>query len=122
MAQQIINNGESGLVVRNKLNSMYTELYGAIVSPLKLTGINSNAQQAISANTFLQAIYISSTTGTPTIRIGTTPNGQDICPDVQPGSFQSIIVQQYYSTGVTLYITLSGGTVNIRFDVIQSFY
>lgn len=122
MSQQIINNGESGLVVRNKLNSMFTEIYGALVLPLKLTGISANSQQIIPVDTFLQAIYISATAGTPTIRIGTAPNGQDICPDVQPGAFQSVLVQQYFSAGVTLYITLSGGTVNIRFDVIQDFY
>jgi hypothetical protein len=122
MAQQVINNGESGLVVRNKLNSMFTELYAAVVLPLKLTGIAGNTQQVIPVDTFLQAVYISATAGTPTIRIGTTPNGEEICPEVQPGSFQPVVVQQYYSAGVTLYITLSGGTVNIRFDVIQDFY
>jgi hypothetical protein len=122
MAQQVINNGESGLVVRNKLNSMFAELYAAVVLPLKLTGITGNTQQVIPVDTFLQAVYISATAGTPTIRIGTTPNGEEICPDVQPGSFQPVVVQQYFASGVTLYITLSGGTVNIRFDVIQDFY
>jgi hypothetical protein len=122
MAQQTINNLEGGLSVRNKLNSMFAELYSAIVSPLKLNGISANAQQVIPVDTYLQALYISATSGTPTIRIGTTPNGEEVCPDVQPGAFQSVIVQQYFSAGVTLYITLSGGTVNIRFDVIQDFY
>lgn len=122
MAQQIINNGESGLVVRNKLNAMFSELYAAVVLPLKLNGITGNSQQIIPADTFLQAIYISATVGNPTIRIGTTPNGDEICPDVQPGSFQPVIIQQYYAAGVTLYLTLSGGTVNVRFDVIQDFY
>jgi hypothetical protein len=122
MALQIINNGESGLVVRNKLNSMFSELYSAIVLPLKINGATGNTQQIIPVDTYLQALYMSATAGTPTIRIGTTPNGEEICPDVQPGAFQSVIVQQYFSAGITLYITLSGGTVNIRFDVIQDFY
>jgi hypothetical protein len=122
MAQQVINNGESGLVVRGKLNNMFTELYASIVLPLKLPGITGNTQQVIPVDTFLQAIYMTATAGTPTVRIGTAPNGQDICPDVQPGSFQTVFVQQYYPTGVTLYITLSGGTVNFRFDTYQDFY
>lgn len=122
MAQQIINNLEGGLSVRNKLNSMFGELYAAIVLPLKLNGITGNTQQIIPVDTFIQALYMSATSGTPTIRIGTTPNGEEICPDVQPGAFQSVVVQQYFSAGVTLYITLSGGTVNVRFDVIQDFY
>lgn len=122
MAQIPINNGQSGLVVRTALNSMFAEIYGAIVLPLKINGATGNTQQLIPADTYLQAIYISATAGTPTIRIGTTPNGEEICPDVQPGSFQPVLVQQYFSSGATLYITMSGGTVNIRFDVIQDFY
>jgi hypothetical protein len=122
MAQIIIQNGQSGLVVRNALNAMYTELYGAIVLPLKLPGITGNTQQIIPVDTFLQAIYMTATAGTPTVRIGTTPNGTEISPDVQPGAFQSVIVQQYFASGTTLYITMSGGTLNFRFDVIADFY
>lgn len=122
MAQITIINGESGLSVRNALNGMFGELYGAIVQPLKQIGISSNVQQAIPVNTYVNGAFISTVSGNPTVRIGTTPNGQDICPDVQPGSLQPVLVQQYFSGGVTLYITISGGTVNIRFDVIQQFY
>lgn len=122
MAQIPINNGQSGLVVRNALNGMFTELYSTIILPLKLIGITSNAQQVIPANTWLDSIYISATAGTPTIRIGTTPNGEEICPDVQPGNFQPVMAQQYYATDTTLYITLSGGTVSIRFNVINNVY
>lgn len=122
MSLQTINNGETGLSVRTKLNNMFSELYGAAVLPLKLNGISANNTQIIPADTFVNSIFISATIGTPTIRIGTTPNGTDICPDVQPGSFQAIMVQQYFPTGITLYLTLSGGTVNVRFDVIQNFY
>jgi hypothetical protein len=122
MAQQTINNGESGLVVRNKLNDMFGELYGAIVLPVRRNDVSGNFQQLISGNAYLNAVYISKTFGTPTIRIGTTPNGEEICPDIQPGDFQSVIVQQYFSGGASLYITLSGGRVNIRFDLIQSFF
>ena len=122
MSQIIINNGDSGLVVRNALNQMFTELYGAIVSPVKLPGVNSNTTQVISADTYVESIYLTATSGTPTVRIGTTPNGQDICPDVQPGSFQNIFVQQYFAVSTTLYITLSGGTINVRFDLTNNFF
>lgn len=122
MSQIIINNGDSGLVVRNALNQMFTELYGAIVSPVKLPGVNSNTTQVISSDTFVEAIYLTATSGTPTVRIGTTPNGQEICPDVQPGSFQTVFVQQYFAVSTTLYITLSGGTINVRFDLTNNFF
>lgn len=122
MAQQIINNLESGLSVRNKLNTMFGELYGAVVAPLKQPGINGNTQQIIPVDTFLQAIYISPVSGTPVIKIGTTANGDEICPEIQPAGFQSVIVQQYFAVSTTLYITLSGGVVNLRYDVIQDFF
>jgi hypothetical protein len=122
MAQQIINNGESGLVVRNKLNLMFAELYGALVLPLKLPGINTNTQQVISADSFVQSIYISSTIGNPSIRIGITPNGEEILPEIQPGSFTQVTVEQYFSGDTNFYISISGGTVNIRFGLISKFY
>jgi hypothetical protein len=117
-----ILNGQSGLVVRTAINSMFTELYGAAVLPMKLNGISGNTTQIIPADTFVKAIAIASTAGTPLIRIGTTPNGVEICPDINPGSFQQITVEQYFSAPTNLYITLSGGTVNIRFDTIQDFF
>jgi hypothetical protein len=122
MAQIPINNGQTGLVVRNALNDMFTEIYDSISSPLRLNGINSNTQKLIPANTFLQGIYIRATEGAPTLRIGTTPNGQEICPDVQPGDFLSVLVQQYVNGGLSLYFTLSGGRINVRFDAIQKFF
>lgn len=122
MAQQTINNGDTGLAVRTALNGMFGELYGALVIPLKLTGVNANTNQDIPDNTFLQDIFISATVGTPTLRIGTTPNGTDIMPDTAPGSFSQVSVQQYIATATTLYITISGGTVNIRFGVLNNFY
>lgn len=122
MAQQIVNNNESGLNCRNAINSNFSELYSAIVQPLKQIGITGNTQQIVPANTYLQSVFISLVSGTPTIRIGTTPNGQEICPDVQPNTLQITAVDQYFANQTTLYVTLSGGEVNIRYDAIQSFF
>lgn len=122
MAQQILNNGEGGLVIRNKLNGMFNELYGAIILPLRISNVNSNTQQTIAGNAYLQAIYITATDNNPTIRIGLTPNGQEVLEDIQPGSFIQLNVEQYFSEATQLYISISGGTLNIRFAIINDFY
>jgi hypothetical protein len=122
MSQQTVNNGDTGLNARNKINGNFTELYGAIVQPLKLPGVSANTTQAINANTFIQSISLSATSGTPTIRIGTTANGTDVMLDTKPGSFTQTTIQRYFSAAATLYITVTGGTVNIRIDLLNGFY
>jgi hypothetical protein len=121
MAQVIINNGDSGLIARTALNGMFTELYGALILPLKLTGLNANTQQNFAANSYIQSIHLLRTAGTPTIRIGTTPNGTDILPDTSPADYAEIIENFYCQNLTTLYITISGGTVNVRFGVVNNF-
>lgn len=122
MSQQIVNNGEAGVDARTAINSNFTELYSSLVLPLKLAGVNANTSQPIAANTFVQDIFISASAGTPLLRIGTTPNGTDIMPDTTPGSFAQVSVQEYFASLTTLYITISGGTVNIRINVLNNFY
>lgn len=125
MAQQIINNGDSGLTTRNNLNSMFTEIYGAIVVPLKIPGINANTTQVIAANTYIEAISIAAANGSPTLRIGTTPNGTDIMPDTAIGASQSVSVQLYCANSTTLYFTLTGTgspSVNVRIDTLNNYY
>jgi hypothetical protein len=122
MSQQIINNGETGLIVRDKLNDMFTEIYGALVTPLKVNGVSANAQQIIPANSYIGDVYISATDLDPVIRIGTAPNGQDIVAEMNPGTFSMVTLQRYFENTTTLYITISGGTVNIRFGILYNFY
>lgn len=123
MPQITINNGDSGLTTRNALNSMFADLYGALVIPTKLDGVNVNTTLAILANAFIEYIAISAISGNPTIKIGTTPNGADIVPATAVGNFNLTQLQQYFLNAATLYITISGGgTVNIRFGVINNFY
>jgi hypothetical protein len=122
MAKITINNGDSGLVVRNALNNMFTELYSAITSPLKLNNISVNTEQVILANSYIGDIYITKKTGTPTIRIGTTPNGQDVVPEVSPGTLSQVTYQDYVSADTTLYITITGGAVDIRIGVLYNFF
>lgn len=127
MAQQIILNGESGLDVRNALNDMFAELYGLVLgyTPIKLTNVIANTIQAIPGNTLVAQIALIATSGTPTIRIGTTPNGIEIMDDtVIDGTDQQLLqVQEYFLTAGNLYITFTSGSgaLNIRIDVIYNY-
>ena len=122
MPQTTINNGDSGLTVRNSLNTMFGELYGALIIPTKLEGVNSNTTLAVAANSYIEYIAISATAGTPSIHVGTTPNGTDIIPATTPGNFSLTQLEQYFQNATTLYITISGGTVNMRVGLLSNFY
>lgn len=119
--QQIINNGESGLEVRNALNDNFTELYSSLIIPIKLT-VTGNQTQAISQNTFITTISLTPSGGTPTLDIGTTNGGGEILPSMPITSFTPIVVQLYFPTAGILYFNLSGvGSVNVRIDYIPNY-
>lgn len=122
MAQVTINNNDSGLTVRNALNGMFTEIYSTIIVPIKLAGVNVNTIQAILANTFVNKISMSKTAGNPLVRIGSAPNGEQYFAETLIGGFNEALLDAYFAGNTNLYITVSGGTINMRIDVIPNFY
>lgn len=124
MAQQILTIGETGQNALNAINNNFTELYGALVIPIKIIGATATRTQAILANTFVSKIFLSATSGNPTLRIGTTPNGVDIMPDTVIGNMNEVDWSNYYLNAGTIYFTWSigPGTVNIRINVLTNFY
>lgn len=114
MAQQLITNNEKGLNVRGAINGNFTELYGAVVLPVKLLGLNANAEQQVLANTYIREILVDLVAGTPTICIGTTPAGTDILDVTDITQFLPIIVTRKFSDLGIIYITFSNaGTINV---------
>lgn len=119
--QQIIENAESGLNVRTALNQNFTELYSAIITPIKLT-VTGSQTQIISANTFITYISLTPLTGTPNLNIGTTNGGGEILDTTEIDGFTPILVQQYFPNASILYFNLSGiGSVNVRIDYIPNY-
>ncbi len=117
MAQQTIDNGESGLNVRTALNEMFGELYGAIgpFQPIVLPNVDANYTQPIVAGVFITNIFIIPVSGSITLNIGTTPNGGEILPDLAITGFTPIVAQTYFPTSGNLYFTLTGtGIININ--------
>jgi hypothetical protein len=124
MAQIVINNGDSGLVVRNALNGMFAELYGAIALPIKIAGLTANYTQAITANTLVVSGAVRWISGSVTIKIGTTAGGSDLMPSMTLSSatLVPLIIGQYFNGTGNIYITITGtGSVNVRFDQITNY-
>jgi hypothetical protein len=122
MARVLITNGESGLNVRNALNSMTAELYGALPNiPIKLSNQTGAYTQSISADTWVERISITPQSGTPNIKIGTTLHGIEICDVIPIGVYLPVMVQQYFTSSGTLYFETTGGNCNLRIDVINPY-
>lgn len=119
-----INNGDSGLTVRNAINSMTQELYASLTVPIRMKNVQANAAQAIPADSQVMKISVVGTAGAPTIRIGITPNGQELLPDTAIGAqFPPIITEEYFPADGNIYITFSNaGTILVRIDAILNYY
>jgi hypothetical protein len=104
---------------------MFFELYGTINPPFKYVDANQNFSQDLSANVMVTTISITNISSAPTLRIGTTPNGQEILSDLVITNTIIVTAQQYFIAGGTVYFTWTSGNfsgiVNIRMDVINNY-
>lgn len=109
--QSIINNGDAGSLVRSELNAMFTELYGAIVPPIRLPGTTGNVEQQILANSYISKIFLRLTpSASPaTVAIGTTGGGNDVMPATEITTFLEVNYGEYFFDLSTLYFTVTGG-------------
>lgn len=108
--------------VRTSLNQMFNDLYGALSFPTKLEGISANTTWIVPPNSKIIGIDLSATSGNPTVSIGTTPAGSDIVASVQPGTYSPNPQELYFATATTIYITVSGGTLNIRINLFSNYF
>jgi len=91
-------------------------LSGVGNTPIQLTSQTGNITQAISANTWIDKISIFQAGGAPVVRIGTTPNGEDVMTDATVTTYAQVKPEVYTLAGNTLYFTINGGSVDIRID------
>jgi len=118
-----INNGDSGLEARNSINSNFTELYNMALNYYKLTGVSANTSQVLPANSKVKSIYVNVTSGTPSINIGTTDGAGDIIvTTLLATGFNEFVINSYLSGQTTYYIDISGGTVSIGIETINSVF
>lgn len=124
MAQQLITLGERGDTALAAINGNFTELYGNITQPLKFRAQSVNFTTTIPGNTYVAAIFVALSAGGPvTVRIGTAPNGTELSEDMTPdGTGLEVDVKENFPADTLIYFTITGGTVNIRINVIPNFY
>lgn len=125
MAQQFITEDMRGDTALLVINGNFTELYDNLPTVYKLPGIQVNTQQAIAANVMVKNIDLSGTAGAPVMRIGTTPNGEQILPDSPIGNSFPVEAMQYFDAAGIIYFTISGpagSTVSIRIEYQANYY
>ena len=122
MAQQYIYLNMTGQAALTVLNNNFTELYGSITLPILIPGATSNVAVALLPNVWISQVFLRPISGTPTIRIGYEPNGDDIMTDTVINYPVPVLVQIFAQATTTIYITfVTGGELNIRIDYISNF-
>lgn len=118
-----IQNGESGLDVRNALNSMFATLFSSIPTPVIIENVHGNTEiVGVPGNSFIDSIGINASNDT-TFQIGTTSGGQDILSSTELLGFQLFVTQVYLPTTTNIFITFTSGSgpVNFRFNIINNY-
>jgi hypothetical protein len=96
-------------------NVIIMSLTNSALTPLKYENINQNQIIQIAPGTFIESIISQAISGSPVWSLGTTAGGVDLVPNTTPGTFNKVNFNQFYSANTTLYLTVSGGTINISF-------
>ena len=92
---------------------------GASPLPMSYLGLldkSSAFTLDIPANTFIYQIFTKILLATPSIRIGTTLNGEEILPETLVSNGIVTLLTQYFVAATTLYFTITGGSVDLRID------
>jgi hypothetical protein len=99
--------------------SVTSLLSGVGNTPIEGVDLTGNINVPIAANTFVDKIFVFQAGGTPIVRIGLTPNGEEIMPDTTITDSQLVKPEQI-SQGVTLYFTINSGYIDYRIDTINN--
>ena len=97
----------------------FTANCGIIYPPVYSQGILNQTGQitfAVPANTYIYQIFAQILLNTPSIQIGTTFNGSDILPLTLVNNNILPILNQMFTSLTTLYINITGGSVNLKID------
>jgi hypothetical protein len=123
MSQQVIfrgtsqndGTGDTAYIMSGKVNAMMGELYASLTPPIILSNRTGNISQAILAKTNISKMYFGVASGTPSLKVGTAPNGFDIF-DVISCPTEPMLVELFFPSATTLYFTITGGNINIQID------
>jgi len=125
MAYTPINNGDSGLVSRTKINNMTAELYSGATKLIKVQNQTFNFTVEIPANSYAWKLFLVKIAGDAQVKVGTTPNGEEILPEIGvnnnncPGNSAEIPVS---TTAYNLYFTVVAGEVSASIFLILNIF
>lgn len=75
------------------------------------------------SETFIKSIAVEKISGSPSVKIGITPGGNEILDTTAITDFAYIDAKQWFASGGTIYYEVSGsGSIGIRFDYESSYF
>ncbi len=84
--------------------------------------LNTATTKVIELNSLIEYIAVYKSSGTPSVKVGTTLGGEDIVPNTSDFGAGVVVFRLDYWTGfnnLTLHITVSGGSCNFAFKLTR---
>jgi len=100
----------------------YQQLFAGLPVPIQLSEIGVDTIITIMADTWLEKISCEDVSGNPTVSIGTVPGGVDVMESQLILGLVPYGAKMRFKDETLLYVSVSGGVVNIRFDVVPNFF
>lgn len=94
----------------------------SLLSITKQTGKTADTTFAIDANTKLLSIDFKITSGTPTIKAGTSSGGEELIYEETLTANAMREAIHYFEAAGTVYIAISGGTVSINIVTLENYF
>lgn len=91
-------------------------LGGSGIVPIKMLNVGNNQSWVAPADSWVNKFSFKTISGSPTIKVGSAPNGNDILDVTNIGILLPFEMNEYCENQTTFYFTISGGTINIRID------
>jgi len=107
--------------INNIINDV-ANIYNVLSLPIKLIDISANTTVVLKPDTLLDYIYMEDVDGAPLLKIGSEPGAADIFEEQLISGFSQSHIGEKNKTEKILYITLSGGKLNICFDLKSNIF
>ena len=95
---------------------------GVSQSILQLSNISADTTFSLPANTWFEDIFAIDLSGAPLLAIGTSPGANDVVDFTPISGVFTQMIQSLYVPITLFYVTLSGGSVNLRIDIKSSLF
>jgi hypothetical protein len=112
-------------LVPNEYNSYkisVTDLLKMTSGSVVILSATGNLSIPINDNTLIESVTCEWISGTPKIRIGTTPFGQELLEDYIISDTKIIELMELIKISQNLYYSIQDGSLNIRFDLKTDYY